>query len=516
MAARPSAVASWRSPPRPSCRATPPPARSPWPTAAPWYSTSAARGSGTRPPPTTFTPSWRPTAQTSPPAPRWASTPPTPPAARVTYANTIGGSLGLTKLGANTTLTLTGSNTYTGVTTIASGTLQLGDGASLNGSVAGNIVNSSALTIANPNAQTCSGIISGIGSLTKSGTGTLILSGTNTYAGGTTITAGLVQAGNSAAFGAANFAATAITVQNGATLDINGKANAAAFPYGLTIAGSGTSGQGALVNNGASGTAVVSNAANSQTVNITLAANATVGGTGDIYMMAPAYGASTLNLAGYTFTKTGTNTLYLSDTTVTAGTIQISGGTLSQYVAANNPVSNAGNADFSLANSAGAALSLNNYALNIGSLTGGGSIGGNVIVGNGILTIGGDNASPGPYAGTISGGTAGLMKIGTGTQILSGSNTYTGGTTVNGGSLAFATTGAIGGTGASVLVNAGGGEPRRGRSLDDVPPHRDHLGRRHCAGLRHPRREYQLQHPRLYGRQPRRRRERHLRQHLHP
>ena len=97
---------------------------------------------------------------------------------------------------------------------------------------------------------------------------------------------------------------TKVTVQNGATLDINGR-GAADFMYGVTIAGSGTSGQGALINNGAHG-----GAGNRQTPNITLSANATIGGTGHIYMINGGHGADTLNLAGFTLTKTGSNTFY--------------------------------------------------------------------------------------------------------------------------------------------------------------------------------------------------------------
>ncbi len=51
----------------------------------------------------------------------------------VTYAGALAGSFGLTKIGPNT-LTLAGANTYTGLTTIAAGTLQLTDGGSVNSS----------------------------------------------------------------------------------------------------------------------------------------------------------------------------------------------------------------------------------------------------------------------------------------------------------------------------------------------------------------------------------------------
>ena len=91
---------------------------------------------------------------------------------------------------------LTGSNTYTGTTTITAGTLQLGDGTSQNGSVAGKITDNAQLTFANPNAQTYSGTITGSGSLTKTGTGVLILAGTNIYSGGTTVNVGILVVAN--------------------------------------------------------------------------------------------------------------------------------------------------------------------------------------------------------------------------------------------------------------------------------------------------------------------------------
>ncbi len=84
------------------------------------------------------------------------------------------------------------SETYTGVTTVSAGTLQLGDGSANDGSLSGNTIDNAALVVADPGAVTLPGIISGTGSLSKEGGGVLTLSGANTYSGGTQIGAGSV------------------------------------------------------------------------------------------------------------------------------------------------------------------------------------------------------------------------------------------------------------------------------------------------------------------------------------
>src|SRR6185436_11940047 len=78
---------------------------------------------------------------------------------------------------------LTGDHTYTGLTTISAGTLQLGNGGATGG-VAGNINNNASLVVNRSNTFTYGGVVSGTGSLTQAGTGTTILTNANTYSGG--------------------------------------------------------------------------------------------------------------------------------------------------------------------------------------------------------------------------------------------------------------------------------------------------------------------------------------------
>ena len=112
----------------------------------------------------------------------------------ITFAGNISGSGAVRKMGSNTTI-LTGANSYTGVTTIAAGTLQIGNGGTT-GSLAGNVVNDGVLIINRSDAVTLPGDISGSGSLRQVGSGTTILTGNNSYTGGTTIAAGTLQIGN--------------------------------------------------------------------------------------------------------------------------------------------------------------------------------------------------------------------------------------------------------------------------------------------------------------------------------
>ena len=110
-----------------------------------------------------------------------------------------GGATSLTKNGAGTWV-LTGTNAYSGVTTINNGLLQIGAGGATGSPGSGNIVNNGALDFNRTGTLTV-GTITGTGSVTNDGSGTVILPGNNTYSAGTTINAGTLQIGTGGATG---------------------------------------------------------------------------------------------------------------------------------------------------------------------------------------------------------------------------------------------------------------------------------------------------------------------------
>ena len=344
------------------------------------------------------------------------------------YSGIMSGTGGLTKQGAGV-FTLSGNNTYTGATTINAGTVQLG--------AADRIANTSAVTVAggatfdlnnfaetigslagagnvtlgtgivttggNNTSTTYSGVMSGTGGLTKAGTGIFTLSGVNTYTGATTINAGTLR------LGAANRIAdtSALTVAGGATFNLN---NFAETIGSLAGAGNVTLGTGTLTAGGDNTATIYSGI---------------MSGTGGL-------------------TKQGTGAFTLSGNNTYSGATNINAGTLT--LGAANRIANAS----AVTVAGGATFDLNNFAETIGSLAGAG----NVTLGTGIVTTGGNNTST-TYSGVMS-GTGGLTKAGTGIFTLSGVITYTGATTINAGTLRVAGGAAIADTSAVTLANVAG------------------------------------------------------------
>ncbi|WP_218244947.1 autotransporter domain-containing protein [Pseudomonas sp. 09C 129] len=105
----------------------------------------------------------------------------------------------LTKTGLGT-LVLSADNTYSGGTTIADGTLQLGNGGNT-GSIVGDVLNHGALAFNRNDSLTFTGAISGTGQVIQMGSGTTLLSGDNSYSGGTTLAGGTLQVARDANLG---------------------------------------------------------------------------------------------------------------------------------------------------------------------------------------------------------------------------------------------------------------------------------------------------------------------------
>ncbi|MBC9877802.1 autotransporter domain-containing protein [Bradyrhizobium sp. INPA01-394B] len=163
--------------------------------------------------------------------------------ANYVFAPTIGGGGSVNVLAGTTSLT--GANSYTGGTTLTGGKLSVSADQNLGASTGGLTFNggtlqfTNSMTLAatravtmnagggtfdtNGNNVTFGGSFSGTGGLTKSGTGTLTLTGTipsnpGGYSGPTNILAGTLRAGNEFVFAPQS----AVTVAAGATLDLNG------------------------------------------------------------------------------------------------------------------------------------------------------------------------------------------------------------------------------------------------------------------------------------------------------
>jgi autotransporter-associated beta strand protein len=161
----------------------------------------------------------------------------------------------------------------------------------------------------------------------------------------------------------------------------------------------------------------------------------TLTGSGNGEFDMPITGSGTLVKSGSgSWSLTGMNT-YTGATHINAGMLQVTGANAT--LGSNSAVI--------LANVAGAKLQsfwwngVTNIGTNfsIGSLSGGGATGGNVVLGQtSTLTMGTDNTST-TYAGVISDiwGSAGINKTGTGTLTLTGTGIYSGTTTVSQGTL---------------------------------------------------------------------------------
>jgi fibronectin-binding autotransporter adhesin len=152
----------------------------------------------------------------------------------LTLSGTITNAGGLIKTDIGV-LVLSGANAYSGRTLLNNGTLVADNNSALGsgllvmgggtlsntvGSTLGNSINmisNGTIGVINGKTLMMSGSFTNIGSLTKTGPGALVLSSSNTFSGGTTVSAGTLQAGTDYALGSGN-----VTVENGAVLMLTG------------------------------------------------------------------------------------------------------------------------------------------------------------------------------------------------------------------------------------------------------------------------------------------------------
>ncbi|NDF43865.1 MAG: hypothetical protein EB137_04710, partial [Actinobacteria bacterium] len=303
---------------------------------------------------------------------------------------------------------ISGDNTYQGtidISSSASGVRINSDSGTL--TLSGNITNGSQLLLIGGAGDTVvSGIIgNGAGEFWKADSGTVTLTATNTYTGLTKVLGGtLVLDKASSTTGTVIDDSAAITI-NGGILKLNDL-----YEILDTVT---------LTN----GSITVASAGNGLLAS-TYLLNPTSGTTHAIDAILDDNFRSTLTMNGSSGTVVTLNAVntYLGKTTINGGTLKLG---------VDNVMPNT--SEVVIANTSGAILDVNGKTDTIGSLSGGGTSGGNITLGTGgALTV--NQFTFGIYGGVIS-GDGSFTKSGYGTLWLDRANTYTGGTTIAGGEI---------------------------------------------------------------------------------
>jgi fibronectin-binding autotransporter adhesin len=309
--------------------------------------------------------------------------------------------------------------------------------------VAGNIVNESAYaqtidmalsvsSVKTANAASndiiLDGDIIGSGGINKIGDNMLVLNGANSYAGATTISNGTVRLGSATALGATN---AGTTVSSGAVLDLYGQA---VGNEAISIAGTGISGGGALINSSASAASLGGA--------LTLTANATINNTGDLTLSSAVGGAFTLTKDGAGVLNVGASNT-VTGMTINAGTVNfgfnnalgtgtltINGGTLA--------ITNTNTATRTLTNNVvvGGDFGIGQSGAGVVALSG------NIDLTEETRAVTVNRAST--FSGVISnGGLNVLASSVTPVLTLSGANTFSGPLNINGGTVAISGDGSL-------------------------------------------------------------------------
>ena len=387
----------------------------------------------------------------------------------LSFTGAISGNYGVTKMGVGAGgVGFYAANSYTGVTTINSGNLVLGGTLYPAGDFGNSsqIINNGTIFINRTNSVTISAPISGTGSVTIAGTGSqLVLAGANTFTGSINMPGASAKLTLTSTGSLSSSLAMNITNTSGAAVvDLSAQTSPVTFAS-LTGSGSGstiTLGSGGLTVAGGTtaylgqiaGTApfiINGNLTMSQVQAVANTVPITIGSTGTLTLTGSAY----IGGNGYTYTNLLTNN----------GTFRYSGTSYSQILSGG--VTGSGNiirdSSVNLALTLQGSLTYTGTTtaslgyLTIGDQTAAGAAAtipsGNFITGtNGYLVIGTTNANE-VVSNNIS-GTGNFTKYGSNILTLTGTNTYTGKTTVVNGTLKFGNVGAIGPGGIYVSGNS--------------------------------------------------------------
>ena len=411
-------------------------------------------------------------------------------------SGSISGAGTVTQQGSGTVI-LSANNTYSGLTTISSGTLQIGNGGATGTLGANGVTDNGSLTFNLGGSLTTANSISGTGSVSVNG-GVITLSGNNSYTGGTFVNAGKLVLGSAAAIPATQN----LTVQAGGTNDLNG------FNLVVSRLNSTAFSGGRIVNDAGTATNVLTiNYDGTTTADSSLSIFDNDGTGGKIALVKTGVGEQILRSASFytggTVVSNGTLQIR-SSTALGTGAVLFSGGNLSLYGALTIPNDFQASTNFSIstANSANTLFTgnfttssnvtfnlinaevwtMNGTATQLGGvtgtiyITGSGTFRFNTSLGSASATfdmtgstvtinnvgsgtfqlgalvgdttpylggtagatfvIGANNLST-TFAGTVNAVADSLVKVGTGTFTLSGSYGFTGTTTVSNGVLAL-------------------------------------------------------------------------------
>lgn len=361
------------------------------------------------------------------------------------FQGSISGAGGIAKVGTGD-FQLSGTNTYSGATTITGGTLTIRSGSALPSTTP--VVLSAGATLVqsySSNAITI-GSLSGAGTVTvESGTLTIRTNGSSATFAGTIDGGDVVKDGAGTQMITGTISGYSIHALGG-SLELGALGDRAVVSSDIQVTSSLFASGSTTINS-----TYITNDGFFQLSDTATISTSIITGLGNLY----AYGSASLggaritNQAALSIWDTAT----AGNATITNNGSIVFGGTSS---AGSASITNNTTLDFREAASAANATITNaatglikgqfaDVPVTIGSLAGGGAL----TLGNRSVTIGARGTST-TFSGTISGTGGSLVKTGAGTLTLSAANTYSGTTTIAGGRLALTNSGSIGSGGLSL------------------------------------------------------------------